>query len=253
MGAGGAVAVAAAIFAGVSVQNDNKSSQAEGQALQRNSSDEICLLVDAPMIEGAAKGCYSPSGTAEMADAAVLDDDAEPVRLSLAHPTDDARALAVAENCRRYRELTSEGWYALSGREMRREAYFERACGMLSLIERARSADVTYFKNNGMSEEDARSLAQNGGFAIGPRSEGNSSTPVVEQAGEHRWSIDTGGSVAVLQELAHADFNGDSRGDILTFVTIRAKEGTAHASRLGVLDKAGANGPVRFIDRADIR
>lgn len=249
MGAGGAAAVVAAIVAGVSLQH---SGERTPKAPDRADGFEVCLKEGWSPVEGAAGRCFTPDEAAMLAERPVLDDDGAPVSLSLSHPSDRSRELAIADNCAAWRRLAAEGWFALSTREMRREAWFVRACGTLALLEGARLPRESHFAEGALTEADLRSLAGSGRFRIGPVSEGGSGEVAIDRDGA-AWRLFAAGSRARLQEIAHADFNEDGRGDMLVFIVTQAEGGTATASAVGILDKPAAEGPVTFIDRADLR
>lgn len=211
----------------------------------------VCLKTDIPLIEGADKRCFTRSEIAALADRRVLDSQGAPAEVELSHPRDVARAPETAATCRRYESLAGEGWYALSSRDMRREAYFRRACGALAFLERARKPDVTYFEDGALSEADVDSLAGTSPFRIGPAVEPGARETTIEKDPDGTWRLISDGQIALLQEIAHADFDGDGRGDMLVFVAMRVEGATAAASMAGLLEKASAAGPVVFVAREE--
>ncbi|MEE2692387.1 MAG: hypothetical protein VX640_12685 [Pseudomonadota bacterium] len=208
----------------------------------------ICLKTKISFAAGADKGCYSRDEIEAFDAAPLLDDHGAPVSVSLSHPTDMSRPQATASTCADWRRLTGEGWYALSTADMRREAWFVRACGTLALLKAARRADLTHFEDAAASEADMESLAATAPFRIGPAEEG-APTAEVSRAGPAEWRLSVDGQFAVVQEIAHADFNADGLGDLLVFVSLNAGGGTATASRTGLLVKLKPAGPVRFVEK----
>lgn len=205
----------------------------------------VCLRTDIAFLAGAGKGCLSRGDVAALSAAPVLDDSGAPVSVSLSHPTDYDAPQAQAATCGDYRRLTADGWYALSTRELRREAWFVRACGVLDMLGRARAPDVSHFEDGRMAQADAAQLAAGPPFLIG-----ESAQAVVGAAariGDAAWRISYPTGEAVIQEIAHADFNFDGRGDIFVFVSLSAQGGTATASETGLVEKNAADGPVRFV------
>lgn len=247
--AGGGVAAAiAAIAVGTGLlSNDKGAAPGSSEAKEQT----ICLKTDITMIEGADKKCYAPSEIDALTDHSVLDNQGAPVDVELTHPTDVERAPEKAATCRQYDKLADEGWYALSSRDMRREAYFKRACGVLDFLTHAKKPDVTYFKDGALSETDVDSLAGTAPFHIGPSKEPGLSETTISKQPDGTWRLISDGDVALLQEIAHADFDGDGRGDMLVFVSVGAQGGTATASMAGLLQKAAASGPVAFVAQQD--
>jgi hypothetical protein len=245
---GGIAAALAAIAVGIGlVTRENGAPPAVSAAGEQ----AVCLKTDIPLIEGADKKCYAPSEVAALADRAVLDDQGAPATVELSHPTDVARAPQTAASCRQYEALAGEGWYALSSRDIRREAYFRRACAVLDLLEKARLPDVTYFEGGALSEADVESLAETAPFRIGPVEEAGAGETTISKEPDSAWRIASDGQIALLQEIAHADFDGDGRGDMLVFVAMRLEDGTATASMAGLLEKASASGPVAFVAKEE--
>jgi len=205
----------------------------------------LCLKTKIAFAAGADKGCYSRDEIAALMNAPLLDDAGAPATVDLSHPTDYDRPQATAATCADWRRLTGEGWYALSTREMRREAWFVRAGGTLALLEGARRPDLSHFAGGDASKTDIESLAEAAPFAIG---ETSAAAPMsVAKSGDAEWRLSGDGQYAVIQEIAHADFNADGLGDVLVFVSIGAEGGTATVSDTGFLEKRKASGPVRFV------
>lgn len=244
IGAGiGAAAAGAAIVAAVTLQPSDKDTAAQ----ESKDAFEVCLKADIAFVEGATKKCYAPAEAAGLAGNPVLDNQGAPVVINLSPPADLSRGLEAVGNCAQYRALTREGWYALSTAEMRRDAYFQRACGVLDFLEAARAPDVSYFKDGALADADMRSLAETSRFRIGTAGDAPATTATASALSDGLWLIDSDDQSARLQEIAHADFNTDGRGDMLVFVTISVKDATATASLVGLLDKPSIDGPVRFV------
>ncbi len=247
--------------------------KAPGKLLQKD--EEICLQTDAPFFEGAKAGCFGKDALSKWGEAHVLDNRGRAVTLNLAHPTDFLAELEVVRNCSAYQKLTKEGWYAASTREMRREAYFNRACGTLGYLQKAGKPEKGYFKENGLSFEDTKSLMEVPPFRIVEdpvKSVSAESAEVTKNLKPFKdidpdkklkllesevseaivksevgvWSLEASGQKARVQELAYADFNADGVGDILVFIQISAVEATASIGQVGYLEKKSEDSPVRF-------
>ncbi|HXI86337.1 MAG TPA: hypothetical protein VNH64_02680 [Parvularculaceae bacterium] len=241
IGGGVAVIAGAATVIGVSLRQAPEKGAVEKPA----SAYAVCLMSELPLIKGADKRCYKPEALAALEDAPVIGGDGEAASVALSSPTDASAPTKDASTCREYNQLTNEGWYAMTAADMRREDYFKRACGTLVLLGEARAPEATYFENGELSEGDVRSLAQTAKFRIGPE-EAPEAAPVVAKDEGSAWRITTGEQVAIIQPIAHADFNADGRGDMLVFVAMRIEGGTATASEIGLVEKAGEDGPVTF-------
>ena len=130
---------------------------------------------------------------------------------------------------------------------MRREAWFERACGVLSMLERARTPDATHFAGDRLTAADMTSLAKETPFRLGDDDAAATATPSTVSGGaDGVWTLSAGGQSAVVQEIAHADFNADGLGDVLVFVSLSVEGGTATAAEVGVVEKKAADGPCAY-------
>lgn len=245
LAAGAVTAASAAVIAVNVVRHTEERILPPGLAEIGGPTSGICLKADLALVEGAEKKCYTPPEIAALYDRAVLDNDGAPVALQLSHPTNEKRAPETVTTCSAYETRTSEGWYALTTREMSREAYFIRACGVLAMLRQARFADVSYFDNGALTEEDVRSLAIVSPFGIG---EGGGQFEGVERLNETTWRLSFSDQYADLQEISHADINADGRADMAAFVNVAVRDGTARASQVGYVDKPPPPGGVRFIE-----
>ncbi|MBY0422346.1 MAG: hypothetical protein K2Q06_08590, partial [Parvularculaceae bacterium] len=138
------------------------------------------------------------------------------------------------------------GWYSLAESEMRREAFFKRACGVLSMLERARKPDLSHFANEAMNEADMQSLAKGPPFRIGGDPGVPDVTATVGRNPDGAWTLSADGQKAMMQEVAHADFNADGLGDMLVFVAISVEHGSATAAEVGLVEKKSANGSCAY-------
>lgn len=211
-------------------------------------SGKICFARDVPFIEGAAGDCYEPGDLASLAEKPVVDATGAEASVSLSHPTDVSGGMQIAHNCAQFRKMSADGWYALSTKDMRHEALFTRACGMLATLEQAQPAKASFFDKSGLTEADMKSLAEGPAMRFGPEFETPAGGAAVSRVGES-WRISSPTEAATIEEIAQADFNGDGRADILVFVTLNAEGGTATASEIAILEKPSAAGPVRFARR----
>ncbi len=253
LGLGGVAAAGAAAWFGFGPMSNSGSAPGGAQeaasaapARADDSNTKICLHADIGIAEANRSGCYTRREFSAMASSPVRDAEGQPVKVSLAHPTDYERDASVATTCAEYRGLTEAGWYTLASSEMKREAYFQRACGVLSMLERARTPDLSYFADGHMHDSDAQSLATAAPFGVGAE-EGIPAAPArVAAGGEGAWTLEGGDQKARMQEIAHADFNADGLGDMLVFVALSVEGGTATASEVGLIVKRAADGPCTY-------
>jgi len=243
-GIGAMSAAAAAVVTGISLRHSEEDNTPA--ILIEDLQAEICLRTSLKFFENAKQGCVKKSELQKWIKAPVLDNVGAPVTLNMSHPTDYSRELSVVKTCEDYRLMTKVGWYAGSTREMRREAYFERACGALTYLALAKEPDISYFTNGSSTRSDLASLADGPPFKIAPRLSEAPEEIDISQLSDGVWRISTLGQNAQLQEIAHADFNGDGIGDILTFVSIGVEDATATAGMVGYLEKKSARAAVEF-------
>ncbi len=210
--------------------------------------DEICLRLDLGL--GADARCVAREDLPSLLDRALNDASGGPAEMTLASPTDNSAA-PVVRNCRNYLALRQKGYFAATSMDMRREAFFNRACGAIKALAKASTPSSSNFPNNRLSKEDAKTLARSGQFRFGPddsapQAAAQSLDLGVDQPGEGIWRYSTGTEEVTLQEIAFADFNGDRIGDILVFVNVAASGGTASAGILGYVEKTSAAAPPSF-------
>lgn len=207
---------------------------ASAAAVWRHSgTDRICLLSDVALVDGMS-GCVSPGAIAGLMDAAVLGSDQAPQVVTLTAA--DGLNTSDVSTCTDYLARRREGWYAETSRDMARESYFARACGALAALAHAKPGGASAFSGGRLSKPDVAALAAETSFAFGPDAAARA-TRVIEEGPD--WRIETDDAVARIQPLAHADFDGDGRREVLIFVDIRPVEGTARSATLGLVKKDG--------------
>lgn len=212
---------------------------------------EICLSSDVGMIEGMAKGCYDRDTLAAFQARPVLNYDGAPLAVTLAHPKDDLAPLAIVRTCSDYNGKMDQRWFALSNREMRRQAYFVRACGALDLLLDAQTAKQSSFDDGALSESDLKSLRDGPPFRMAESALTDAVETTVEATSPGVWRLSMTDQSVRLQEIAHADFDGDGVGEILAFIAIGVNNGTARFAQVGLLKKKSATAAVRFVPNVD--
>lgn len=240
LGAGATGAASVAIIAGLP---SHHSEQATTTDLAAESGYELCLKNDIPFFVGVKAGCYSSSELSRFLDAQVLDRQENAVSMEMANPRDMTAPTADCKTCRTYKEMRWEGWYALSSRDQRREAFFIRACGTLDLLLNAQPAEFSYFDRGSPRESEIEALQEASPFAIVETAAADSPVAangqglMVERVGEYEWRMTAQGQTVLIQELANADFDHDDIEEILAFSIVTASDGTAAVPVIGLMEK----------------
>ncbi len=237
MGVGAAGAAATAIFTQPLMDSDETTAAADRAA------HEVCLKTAMPLFEGAEARCYDHEKLRALLDAPVLDLQGDSVSVTLAHPSDMTVAPGQCRTCRDYREMSFDGWYASTSREMRREGYFVRACGALAALFDAQTPDRSFFENGSPASEDISSLK--GVLRIGEAA-ASAENVVVAQPHSFQWRIAVDSQFVEMQELANADFDNDGVEEILVFLAGGTQGGTALFYDVGLLQKDAADAALSF-------
>ncbi|MEZ5891805.1 MAG: hypothetical protein R3C58_01455 [Parvularculaceae bacterium] len=213
----------------------------EASLLSERASYEVCLKSDLVFFKDAPAKCYAPADVRALADHQVLDSGGEPASLAMVHPTDATMAPMDCRTCAQYREARFDGWFVESARDMRREAYFVRACGVLAAIAEAQAAKESYFTNGSPAEAEVAALASTMSFG-----EPQSENQLVAKGSNHVWMITSGPATIAMQELANADFDNDGVEEILVTFTGGLAGGTAAYHDVGYLEKDGPGAALAF-------
>lgn len=247
MGLGAAGALSAAAVTGVALTRNDRPAEPARASLANAAGETVCIKSNVRLVEGMSAACYGRAQYEAMRDRAVVAADGSAVRLSLAHPSDAAAPAETAATCAEYDSLISEGYGALSSVDMRREEYFRRACGALTLLSKAAPARRSNFADGKAAIEDVRSMASADAVGFG---EAEPATNVeVAEVGAGVWKVVIGQGETMVYEIAHADFDGDGSGEILAYLTVGAAGGTARTGTIGLMEKASAGGPCGFSPR----
>ncbi|MEO1136590.1 MAG: hypothetical protein AAFW68_08280 [Pseudomonadota bacterium] len=207
-------------------------------------SDEVvvCLKSDLVFFEGVDAQCFSRDALRALANAPVADLSGQPVAMTMTHPTDMTVESAESVTCRDYRKMQFDGWFAMTARDMRREAYFLRACGVLAALADARPAERSYFIDGSPSVEGVATLAEVIRFGeLNPAED-----LTVEKQEGYQWRIGADSLTVVLQELANADFDNDGVEEILAFTFGAPEGGTAVFYDVGLIERDAAGGDLKF-------
>lgn len=238
MGAGAAgAAMVAAVTQPFGAGEDKRSDAADP-----SNHAVICLKSDLVFFEDVETQCLSRDALRALADAPVADLSGQSVVMTMTHPTDLSIEPTECVTCRDYREMQFDGWFAMTARDMRREAYFRRACGVLAALADARPAEQSYFVDGSPAAEGVATLAEVIRFGeLGP-----AEVLTVEREESHQWRIGADTLTVVLQELANADFDNDGIEEILAFTAGTPEGGSAAFYEVGLIERDGADAALRF-------
>ncbi|MBT8473069.1 MAG: hypothetical protein HKN14_16610 [Marinicaulis sp.] len=207
---------------------------------------QFCLKNDIRLFHGVDAGCYTKSEFDDFRDAQVLNASGETVTVMLTHPDDMNAEGAACTTCREYQSMRTEGWYALSSRAMRREAFFERACGVLDAIEKAQIAEFNYFADGSPTIDEMRNISisvRNSANEPGQTVDGPETVEKLEGA---VWRLKQGAYTLMLEEILNADFDNDGVAEILAFLVNVPDGGTARFVQMALIEKDLADGPVKL-------
>ncbi|NWG93571.1 MAG: hypothetical protein HXY21_13865 [Parvularculaceae bacterium] len=241
----GAVGAAAAGLASVYVVRDRASPE-PALIAARSAPETVCIESNVRLVEGMSRSCRTAAQFEALRDRPVVGGDGTAIAVNLVGPADETDANSV-RTCAEYDSLIASGWYALSSADLRREEYFKRACGALSLLVTAKPARLSHFAGGKAEPADIFSMAREDAIAFG---EAAPEAPVdVAEIESGVWKVAIGEGETVIYEIAHADFTGDGVGEILAYVSAGAPGGTARVGSIGFIEKPNAGGPCSFSPR----
>ncbi len=249
----GAVGAAGALVLGLPANESDQPAETRSVAASHADDYELCLKSDLPFFEGETKGCYGKDDTARLRNAPVLDNAGDPVSIELAHPTNHESDPMRCTTCAEYAEMSWSGWYAPSSREMRREAYFIRACGVIALLEAAEPPARSFFGEEGLSQEHFAGLDISTLLAFSANDQGPYESLQISSNRDGEWTVARDGDAAVLQEIAYADFNRDGAEDILVFMSAGPEDGTARVFDYGLLERPSETDSVRYTSMLNVQ
>jgi len=203
--------------------------------------DDVSVRLDswlcAPRLLKTDRGCAALSEL-KSAGQGLLAEDALPKRpLTLVHPEDfDAEPRAV-DSCATYAELKRQDWSALSNADMRSEARFYRACGLLLL---ARQAEATPSAAT-LDRPDLMDLDKSTLPAFGEARIDASAKLTREDESPSVWSITTDGLLFRMMYLGTADFDADGAPEHLVEYRMAAREGSYRDTGFGFIQRSSAD------------
>lgn len=206
--------------------------------------DSVCLKRDLPFIAGDQSGCHKRSDFAEWRKTALVDPSRGALSMTMSSPRDATMPAKDVTTCREFSERRYDGWYAMTSRDMRREAFFVRACGVIELLSNAREAKVSYFTDDTMSTGDVASISAAQILRLGSDPATDPADPEIEQTGDSAWRLSIGGQTSYFTEIAGLDFDGDETLEILAFFSAGPDEATARISELVLIERDAANAQI---------
>ena len=217
---------------------------------------EYCLLTDAPFFGSLKTGCYTKSDIENLYKSDLVNARGQTVSVRLSSPPEAADDSVTCQSCADYERMQQQGWFAISTRDQRREAFFARACLFLTYLREAEMPTSSHFDGRQLTQSDISTLEPRGLFQM-------TGVAGAAAAGEDRdsdagfsvsryrplagsWQVDLTDQQVVIQPLLHADFDDDGVGDILAFVRPQYESGTANHGTIGFFKKVNEDGPVTF-------
>jgi len=236
----GAAALAAVSIAGVSFYVVAPNDDSREAAIDVAEDDVfICLKSDIALWKDVEQECLSPSQVNALWDKPVMMR-GEPVAVELVHPSDYSVEPVECQTCRQYAERQWDGWFAMTSRDMRREAAFIYACGTLSLLEQAAPASESFFEDGSPSTDDMEALAPSLLLRLTDSTASEALEIDVARISYAEWRLTAKDYAGSIKEIANADFTGDRVEDVLIFLYGAPVDGTATLSSIAILEKPSA-------------
>lgn len=242
----GLVAAGAAVVAAVSVVLFDGGPEPETRPGDSASAPATSITAENPDVvevsietEVCADGLISTeTGCAALSDfqslgQALLSETALPRQpLQLVHPTDTSAPPRTVDGCATYTELKQAGWGGLSSADMRREARFYRACGLLRLTEGASPLPLA----PALDREVMMGLDR--GTLPGAGEASFTSNDPITKEGERPavWVVANEAFTCRMAYLATADFNADGLADHLMEWALASNEGSYRQNGFGLIE-----------------
>ncbi len=239
MGAAGLGAAAAGVFGVSTLRDSDETADADTDALHQVSfgGEEICLKADIDFIPGDQNRCFTSAEIAGWRIEPLIDPERGAMAVTMRHPTDGARSAAEPKTCRDYGELRYDGWYAPTSREMRREAFFVRACGVIEMLMRAQTATTNHFADDGLELGEVASISADRFLRLGAEDIDAPGDPEIERISDTAWRVAAGGQTTFIEEIAVLDFDNDGIAEILAFFAGGPDQATARLADIALLEK----------------
>lgn len=198
---------------------------------------EVCLKGDLPFIAGDQSGCHARSDFSQWRKRPINDPSSGELRMTMSSPRDASMPTKEVRTCREFSERKYDGWFAMTSRDMRREAFFVRACGVIEMLAKSRTADVSYFENDTVSTGDVATISADQFVRLGSDPATTPGNPDIEKTGAGAWRVSVSGQTSYFNEIAALDFDEDGILEILAFFSAGPDAATARISQLVLLEK----------------
>ncbi|MEM8773073.1 MAG: hypothetical protein AAGD92_15610 [Pseudomonadota bacterium] len=206
-------------------------------ALAENEAVEICLDADIAFFPGDQSGCFSKSEIAAWRSRELSDPGRGKLKLAMTHPTDGSMAPKELSTCRDFIEMRYDGWYAMTSRDMRREAFFVRACGVIELLMQAKPAEIDHFAANSLTENEIATIGAEKLLRLGDDPAVSPGDPEIERLSTTSWRVAAGGQTLLIEEIAALDFDADTKAEILAFFAAGPDQASASVTEIVLLER----------------
>ena len=187
--------------------------------------------------DGLAAGRLTAGEVDALLDRPVATGEGDEAGIELVQPGDQGNAKRV-KSCRRYKQLSDQGWTARSDRDRGLEHFFFETCMSLEIVALARPAAHNYVDNPRVSVNDLHLFAPSSWpaatgeqpFRAAGQARRTMADMILEAGTIERTrtgyvSLRYGATRVVLEELARGDFSGDGYQDILVSMTVTGTKG----------------------------
>jgi hypothetical protein len=246
VGVSGLAVAAAGAFGLVTLQDgrDEGAKEVSSSVESAMAASEICLTADIDFLPGDQGRCFEPAEIAAWRLEPLVDAERGAMAVKMSSPDEAGGESAEPRTCREYNALRNEGWYASTSRDMRRDAFFVRACGVIEMLLRAQEATTNYFTDGGLEVGEVASISAERLLRLSSGKDETPFDPEVEQTGPGTWRAAFGGQTAYVEEIASLDFDGDGFAEILAFFAGGPERATARLSEIALLEKDAEGAPV---------
>lgn len=194
---------------------------------------ELC----APRVLRTEKGCAALSELRSGGQGLLADTALPKQPVTLAHPDDFKVKPRVVDSCATYAELKRENWSGISNADMRREARFYRACGLLVLAREAKATPAAA----ALGRADLANLDGTTLPGFGEAQVLGVPTWAREEENPARWSLSADGLTLDLNYLGTADFDSDGEAEHLMEYRVAAKGGSFRDTGFGFIERSSVD------------
>ena len=239
---GGAVGAASVAFMGdptaskEQLADDPRPTVAQETSVREELSVKLDGELCAPRILKTEKGCAALSELRSGGQGLLADGALPKQPVTLAHPDDFEMEPRVVDSCETYAELKRQDWSGISNADMRREARFYRACGLLILARAAKAKPAAAT----LARSDLANLDQATLPGFGEARAAGVPQLSREEESPARWSLSSEGLKLDLNYLGTADFDADDDAEHLMEYRVSAKGGSFRDTGFGLIETNAA-------------